>query len=148
MVYNVQLLDCYMEAYQHVINHEERSDLANIMYSVMKKRPRFDFEADYFLKSYRMESLCLRMQAKLVKEVMDAQVRHQTLISSNLLLNNIAAYIIGSRNSCDKVLPQKYFFDWRCVHPIVGGVSIQLLEACPSNDWRHGCPIVVGVSTQ
>lgn len=63
-----------MEAYQHVFNPEERRKLSQIMYNIMKKRPRFDFEADYFLKAYRMESICLRMQSKLVKDIMDSQV--------------------------------------------------------------------------
>lgn len=71
-----QLLDCYMEAYQHVFDSKERAELSQIMYSVMKQRPRFDFEADYFLQTYRLESICLRMQASLVKGVMDTQVSY------------------------------------------------------------------------
>lgn len=63
-----------MESYQHVFDRTERQGLAQIMYSIMKQRPRFDFSADYFLKTYRLESVCLRMQASLVKNVMDSQV--------------------------------------------------------------------------
>ena len=70
----LQLLDCYMEAYQHVLDKTDRADLAQIMYSIIKQRPRFDFNADYFLKTYRLESVILRMQAGLIKGVLDTQV--------------------------------------------------------------------------
>jgi len=63
-----------MEAYQHVFNKSERDDLAQIMYSLMVKRPRFDMAADYFLKTYRLESICLRQQAALIKSILDTQV--------------------------------------------------------------------------
>ncbi|XP_067931806.1 uncharacterized protein [Watersipora subatra] len=68
------LLDCYMESYQHVLDKEERAELAQIMYSIMHQRPRFDFSADYFLKTYRLESVILRLQAGLVKGVLDNQI--------------------------------------------------------------------------
>lgn len=63
-----------MESYQHVFDRTERDNLAQIMYSVMRQRPRFDFSADYFLRTYRLESINLRMQATLVKNILDTQV--------------------------------------------------------------------------
>ena len=63
-----------MEAYQHVLDKTERCELAQIMYSIMRQRPRFDFGADYFLKTYRLESVILRMQAGLIKGILDTQV--------------------------------------------------------------------------
>ena len=40
----------------------------------MYARPRFDFTADYFVKIYRAECVCLRLHSNFIKSVLDAQV--------------------------------------------------------------------------
>jgi len=70
----VQLLDCYLEAYQHVFDRDERRSLAQVITNVMYRRPRFDFTADYFVRCYQLECYCLRLHAELVKSILTAQV--------------------------------------------------------------------------
>ncbi|XP_074637432.1 uncharacterized protein LOC141895506 [Acropora palmata] len=69
-----QLLDCYMEAYHHVFDPKEKKRLAQVMVNVMHSRPRFDFTADYFVKIYRAECVCLRLHSNLIKSILDAQI--------------------------------------------------------------------------
>ena len=68
------MFDCYLEAYHHVYNRDEKRSLAQVLTDVMHKRPRFDFKAEYFIKSYRMECVTLRLHASLIKSILDKQV--------------------------------------------------------------------------
>ena len=45
-----------------------------IMVNVMQARPRYDFSADYFVKIYRAECVCLRLHCNLIKSLLDKQV--------------------------------------------------------------------------
>lgn len=45
-----------------------------IMVNVMHARPRYDFSADYFVKIYRAECVCLRLHCNLIKSILDKQV--------------------------------------------------------------------------
>lgn len=69
-----QLLDCYLEAYHHVFDPKEKKRLAQIMVNVMHSRPRYDFSADYFVKTYRAECVCLRLHCNLIKSILDKQI--------------------------------------------------------------------------
>ncbi|CAH1785032.1 unnamed protein product [Owenia fusiformis] len=71
------LLDCYLEAYHHVFDRDEKRGLAQVITNVMAKRPRLDFQESYFVKSYRMECICLRQHAHLVKSILDKQIEDQ-----------------------------------------------------------------------
>ena len=71
-----QLLDCYYEAYQHVTDRDELRALAETITQVMHRRPRFDFEASYFIRAYRTECSIVQLEATLVKSILDKQVRH------------------------------------------------------------------------
>ncbi|XP_064633719.1 uncharacterized protein LOC135491668 [Lineus longissimus] len=71
------LLDCYVEAYLHVFDRDEKRGVAQVMTNIMYKRPRFDFSASYFLKSYRMECICLRLHSTLIKNILDNQIEDQ-----------------------------------------------------------------------
>ncbi|XP_019634139.1 PREDICTED: uncharacterized protein LOC109477364 [Branchiostoma belcheri] len=72
-----QLLDCYLEAYHHVFDTQEKQELSAVMTTVMNQRPRIDFTLDYFVKTYRAECVVLRLQAQLVKSVLDKQIEEQ-----------------------------------------------------------------------
>ena len=63
-----------MEAYQHVFDREEKHNLAQVMTNIMARRPRFDFSGQYLVRGYRMECICLRLEAQLVKSMLDKQV--------------------------------------------------------------------------
>jgi hypothetical protein len=43
---NFQLLDCYMEAYQHVVDRDEKRLMAQTITNLIPQRPRFDFQAN------------------------------------------------------------------------------------------------------
>lgn len=63
-----------MEAYNHVFDRDEKRALAQEMTNIMYRRPRFDYSADYFVKSYRLECIILRKQAALLKSILDNHV--------------------------------------------------------------------------
>ena len=63
-----------MEAYNHVFDRDEKRALAQAMTNVMNRRPRFDYMADYFVRSYRLECNILREQAALIKSILDNHV--------------------------------------------------------------------------
>ena len=75
--FSVQLLDCYLEAYQHVFDRDERRSLAQVITNIVYRRPRFDFSADYFVRCYQLECYCLRLQVELIKSILATQVRNR-----------------------------------------------------------------------
>eukprot|EP00057_Strongylocentrotus_purpuratus_P016364 XP_011670838.1 PREDICTED: uncharacterized protein LOC105441433 [Strongylocentrotus purpuratus] len=72
-----QLLDVYLEAYHNVFDMHEKRALAQEMTNIVHKRPRFDFKTDYFVKTYKMESRCLKLHCGVVKSVSDKQIESQ-----------------------------------------------------------------------
>ncbi|MEE6475995.1 hypothetical protein FKM82_010933 [Ascaphus truei] len=72
-----QLVDSYYEAYQHVLDPEERFALAQVITDIMFRRPRFDVGSDYFLKAYKDECQCLRLHLQLVRNVLNSQIDSQ-----------------------------------------------------------------------
>lgn len=89
----VQLLDCYLEAYQHVFDRDEQRSLAQVITNIMHRRPRFDFNADYFVRCYQLECYCLRLQTELVKSILTAQVRNHS-VSMNTWFLEISFYFL------------------------------------------------------
>ncbi|XP_021364139.1 uncharacterized protein LOC110457263 isoform X2 [Mizuhopecten yessoensis] len=72
-----ELLDCYIEAYQHVFDRDEKRALAQVITNLIYKRPRFDFDTTYFVKTYRTECVIMRQTTSLVKAMLDRQVEQQ-----------------------------------------------------------------------
>ncbi|KAH0622205.1 hypothetical protein JD844_024313 [Phrynosoma platyrhinos] len=72
-----QLLDCYFEAYQHALALEERFALAQVVTDVMYRRPRFDFDLEYFVNIYKDECICLRLETQLVRGILNQQIDNQ-----------------------------------------------------------------------
>ncbi|XP_061178732.1 uncharacterized protein LOC133187394 [Saccostrea echinata] len=72
-----ELLDCYVEAYQHVFDKDEKRAMAQVMMNLIYKKPRFDFKADYFIKTIRAECVILRHMTTLIKNIMDKQIEEQ-----------------------------------------------------------------------
>ena len=54
----------------------------------MHRRPRFDFEAAYFIRAYRTECAILQQEAVLVKSILDKQVKRyrMTMIMMMVLM--------------------------------------------------------------
>ncbi|XP_076834646.1 si:ch73-242m19.1 isoform X3 [Brachyhypopomus gauderio] len=73
----IELLNCYFEAYQHVIDQEERFSLAQVITDIMYRRPRLDLETGYFIQSYREEMVCLQSHQQLIKSVLNCQIDKQ-----------------------------------------------------------------------
>ncbi|XP_059153793.1 uncharacterized protein LOC131939486 [Physella acuta] len=72
-----ELLDCYYEAYQHVVDRDEKRRLAQVITNLIHQKPRYDLEADYFVRMYRAECSVLRQHAALVKAVLDKQIESE-----------------------------------------------------------------------
>ncbi len=74
MYFSLQLLDCYVEAYHHIFDRDEKRALAQAITDIMYHKPRFDYDSNYFVRSYRLESIILRQQAALTKSILDNHV--------------------------------------------------------------------------
>lgn len=86
---NFQLLNCYIEAYQHVTGPEERFSLAQVITDIMHRRPRLhlDMGAEYFVQAYRAEMVCMQTHQQLIRAVLDNQV-----IVSEKLWHSLESY--------------------------------------------------------
>ncbi|XP_031408370.1 uncharacterized protein CCDC162P isoform X1 [Meleagris gallopavo] len=69
-----QLLDVYLEAYQHALDPEERFALAQAITDIMHKHPRFDLELEYFVNIYKDECICLQLQVQLLRDIVNQQI--------------------------------------------------------------------------
>ncbi|KAK2166354.1 hypothetical protein NP493_1328g00012 [Ridgeia piscesae] len=72
-----ELLDCYLEAYHHVFDRDEKRKLAQVIINIMYMRPRMDFDANYFATCYRLQCLCLCRQTLLITSVLNKQIEDQ-----------------------------------------------------------------------
>lgn len=70
-----QLIDVYMEAYQHVLSRESRRHLAQIMVNLMYQRPRIELSSSYFVLAYRYECAILRLKTSIMKYCLNTQVK-------------------------------------------------------------------------
>ncbi|XP_051501949.1 uncharacterized protein si:ch73-242m19.1 [Myxocyprinus asiaticus] len=75
--HKIQLLNCYLEAYQHVTDPEERFSIAQVITDIMHKRPQMDFTAGYFAQAYRDAIVCLQSHQQLIKLVLNNQIDEQ-----------------------------------------------------------------------
>uniref|UniRef100_UPI00403A150E coiled-coil domain containing 162 isoform 2 n=1 Tax=Danio rerio TaxID=7955 RepID=UPI00403A150E len=75
--HKIQLLNCYLEAYQHVTDPEEQFRLAQVITDIMHRRPQMDFTAGYFVQSYRDSIVCLQSHQQLIKLVLNNQIDEQ-----------------------------------------------------------------------
>ncbi|XP_076408505.1 uncharacterized protein LOC102904867 isoform X1 [Peromyscus maniculatus bairdii] len=109
-----QLLDSYLEAYQHALDPEERFPLAQAMTDIMHRRPKFDLGHSYFTKAYQDDCSCLRLHQQLVRGILghhreqqreyvqrlwrgDHAEAHKTF---GLPLNLICRQFVSTNNSC------------------------------------------------
>ncbi|XP_077636167.1 uncharacterized protein LOC144244680 [Crocuta crocuta] len=145
-----QLLDSYFEAYQHVLDPEERFALAQVITDIMHKCPRFDLSHPYFIKAYRDECTCLRLHLQLVRGILNQHIERQREYvqrlwhgghpddSSNfgLPLNIICKQLISINNS-RPALKNIYLLEF---HPSLGLAS--LIPRCLEHllrEARHTC---------
>ncbi|PVD25251.1 hypothetical protein C0Q70_15749 [Pomacea canaliculata] len=92
-----ELLDCYFEAYQHVTDRDERRGLAQTITNVMHRRPRFDFQAAYFVRTYRTECTILQLESRLVKSILDKQIEEQREYTQRVCREGEALFGLPSR---------------------------------------------------
>ncbi|KAM4694292.1 uncharacterized protein O3C94_004746 [Discoglossus pictus] len=129
-----QLVDSYYEAYQHVLDQEERFSLAQVITDIMFRRPRFDIGSKYFLKAYRDECQCLRLHQQIVTNVLNSQIESQRefvkkiwrdgqkgdVYEFGLPLNVISKTLI-SLNTSSPTLKNVYLLEF---HPSLGLVYL------------------------
>ncbi|EUB56864.1 Transmembrane protein [Echinococcus granulosus] len=72
-----ELMDVYMEAYQHVCSRESRRRLAQVMVDLMYQRPRIELNCTYFVLAYRYECAILRLKTAVMKHCLNAQIQQQ-----------------------------------------------------------------------
>ena len=58
-----------------MFDRDEKRLLAQTITNILYQRPRYDFEAPYFVKIYRSECICLRLHAQLIRSMLDKQVK-------------------------------------------------------------------------
>ena len=84
----LQLLDCYLEAYQNVADITEKRQLSQVIVNIAYQRPRYDFTLDYFVRTYQLECQSLRLQFDLVKSILAVQVCIEISSLRRVLENN------------------------------------------------------------
>ncbi|XP_039725921.1 uncharacterized protein LOC120608203 [Pteropus medius] len=145
-----QLLDSYFEAYQHVLDPEERFALAQVITDIMHRCPRFDLSHSYFIKAYQDECACLRLHLQLVRGILNQHIECQREYvqrlwreghpdgSNNfgLPFNIICKQLISINNSCP-ALKNIYLLEF---HPSLGLASLipRALEHL-LQEARHNC---------
>uniref|UniRef100_A0A5K3ERZ5 DUF4549 domain-containing protein n=2 Tax=Mesocestoides corti TaxID=53468 RepID=A0A5K3ERZ5_MESCO len=72
-----ELMDVYMEAYQHVCSRESRRHLAQVMVDLMHQRPRIELASSYFVLAYRYECAILRLKTEIMKHCLNTQIQQQ-----------------------------------------------------------------------
>ncbi|XP_040584075.1 uncharacterized protein LOC101831404 isoform X2 [Mesocricetus auratus] len=72
-----QLLDSYLEAYQHTLDPEERFTLAQAMTDIIHRRPKFDLGHSYFTKAYQDDCTCLKLHQQLVRGILSHHLEQQ-----------------------------------------------------------------------
>ncbi|VDK35139.1 unnamed protein product [Taenia asiatica] len=72
-----ELMDVYMEAYQHVCSRESRRRLAQVMVDLMHQRPRIELNSTYFVLAYRYECAILRIKTAITKHCLNVQIQQQ-----------------------------------------------------------------------
>ena len=60
-----------------MFDRDEKRLLAQAITNIMHCRPRIDLQSAYFVRSYRLECICLRQHTQLVKNILNTQVRRQ-----------------------------------------------------------------------
>jgi hypothetical protein len=82
----VQLINSYMEVYEHTRDSNESTRLSQIIVDVQKLRPHFDFDSPYFSKSYKLQAKALESQGKVLKTAMLYQIKeHRSWLSRHYL---------------------------------------------------------------
>ncbi|XP_066505111.1 uncharacterized protein si:ch73-242m19.1, partial [Hoplias malabaricus] len=133
--HKIELMNCYFDAYQHVIDLEERFSLAQVITDIMHRRPHVDLEAGYFVQAYRQEVACLQTHQQLIKSVLNSQIDKQRQYLDRIW-----------RGEQSKSCPQQYGFPLNYVPKqlvSVGGCSpalksVYLLELHPSLSLASG----------
>lgn len=67
-------MDIYLEAYNHIISRDSRRKLSQLMIDLMYKRPRLDFNENYFITAYKYECAILRQRKEIMKSILINQV--------------------------------------------------------------------------
>ncbi|KAJ3327154.1 hypothetical protein HDU76_012304 [Blyttiomyces sp. JEL0837] len=70
----IDVINAYMEAYEHATDIDTIRKLGKIITSFLHLRPHYDFEASYFSKCYTFTSKGLELQANLVKNVISHSI--------------------------------------------------------------------------
>ncbi|XP_056624604.1 uncharacterized protein si:ch73-242m19.1 isoform X2 [Triplophysa dalaica] len=126
--HKIQLLNCYLEAYRHVIDPEERLGLAQVITNITHRRPQIDFTAGYFVQAYRDTIVCLQGHKELIRHVLNNQIDTQRQYLERIWRERPNGF------ACDYGLPPNYIPK----HLVsVGGCwpvlkSVYLLEVHPS----------------
>ncbi|KAA0710836.1 Coiled-coil domain-containing protein 162 [Triplophysa tibetana] len=126
--HKIQLLNCYLEAYGHVVDPEERLGLAQVITNITHRRPQIDFTAGYFVQAYRDMIVCLQGHKELIRQVLNNQIDEQRQYLERIWRERPNGF------ACDYGLPPNYIPK----HLVsVGGCwpvlkSVYLLEVHPS----------------
>ncbi len=76
-IFPQQVLNCYLEAYHHTIDTNQRGNLHQAMVTIMGARPRYDTDDTYFTASYRNEVKCLELTSQLLLDIINHQMTEE-----------------------------------------------------------------------
>lgn len=91
-----KLLNIYYTAYLNSCLESDRIELTHIIFNIMKERPLFSFDEEYFSDSYSKEIIAYETHIKLLQEITE-----NILISSRNVQNSI-------NKQADKIISSKF----------------------------------------
>jgi hypothetical protein len=73
----VQIVQAYMETYEHISDPLEQQRLMQVVVDLMALRPRLNLSATYFMDSYDVEKLTMSKHTSLMKTMILNQMRYE-----------------------------------------------------------------------
>ncbi|CDW75700.1 UNKNOWN [Stylonychia lemnae] len=71
-----KLVMVYLEAYEHICDPLEQQRMMQIIIDLISSRPRIDYQnSNYFMESYKAEIICYETHYRLMREVVDYQMK-------------------------------------------------------------------------
>jgi hypothetical protein len=81
-----QVLDVYVECYEHCTDEAWQQRLAQTMLDIMARRPVLDLTQSYFSESYTAEIVAVQLEASLMRECLAGQM-------VQVILEHTSAYV-------------------------------------------------------
>jgi hypothetical protein len=80
----VQIVQAYMETYEHISDPLEQQRLIQVVVDLMATRPRLNLSASYFTDSYEAEKQVLTKHAQLMRVISVNQMKYEKEVNRKM----------------------------------------------------------------